>query len=117
MAKEQLTKVKLPLSNSVRNLEGNLIGASQQLHRYLAMVPEEYRESAILNIDSGDYDGSSDIYTIHYYRPETKEEKAERLTESNLLREQQKDYAKHQIEDYRRRFPELFATPPQPKED
>ena len=75
---------------SVELITGNIPDIINKLQALAATVPEEHRDKIEIEIDTFDYYGCTTIsLDAYYYRDETKEERAERLEEERVRKEQQ----------------------------
>lgn len=83
-----------------------LMEFSQWLQEQIAKIPEEFRETAAIEVDSVDgYEGSHYAsISIVYWRPMTDDERAERARKEEEWRKQEEQRAREMYDHLRQRF-------------
>lgn len=84
--RETLIRQVLKDAPSYEKLEAYI----QKLQKHLIDIPEEYRDKAFVEFES-EFDTCSVFMYIKYYRPETDEEKKNRETTEEIIKERQRD--------------------------
>ena len=101
---EHTTRV-LVSNESLYGEENTLAGWQEWLRERFDQVPPEYRESALLEIDSvGGYEGAHHTEaTLYYYRPETVAERAARHSLERSRADEEERLAESRLADARAR--------------
>ncbi len=82
------------------NFPSKLTEAIEFLQDKLALVPDKYKDSAKLEIDSHeDYDSTTENITISYTRPATQEEITKRFEQDKARRAADLAWAKRRVEE------------------
>ena len=106
MKNKPLTKIYLiKEERSTYLISGKIPDIIKQLQELAAKVPEEYRDQIEIELESFDYYGCPTIsLDAYYYRPETEQERTERLTKEKLAKEQRDKYEREQFEILKKKF-------------
>lgn len=106
MAKNPQTRVDLIKGDrSIELVTGKIPDIINKLQALAATAPEAHRDQIVIEIESFDYYGRSTIsLDAYYYRDETKEERAERLEEERVRREQREVADRANYERLKKQF-------------
>ena len=106
MNKEPRTKIYLIKEDRFTSLiSGKIPDIIKRLQELAAKVPEEYRDQIEIELESFDYYGCPTIsLDAYYYRPETEQERTERLTREKAAKEQRDQYEREQFERLKKKF-------------
>ena len=83
-----------------------LVDLGPWVEKYLELVPEEYRDSAAFKVVSL-RDSQKDYWLnvkVHYFRPETDDEMAQRLEEEEAEKAAQEREKRQMLEDLKAKF-------------
>lgn len=91
MTAKQIHHVSVVASRST-DIDGSLIDAIAELQSVLQSIPEEYRSTAYICMETGQHDYSDSYYSvqiIRYTRPENEAEAAERIKKEQIRNSRQ----------------------------